>query len=130
MMVNSETTFLLFLALLVPGSLLDISGRQQMQQNQGEIGCFMPGECVESSIVSLIFPETVEECLDWCKHTESCLYFTHYQVDFVCLLLSECSGGLSTANCKDCVSGDVKCEMMECNEPGKCVLVKVCDQGV
>ena len=119
MRVNSEIIVsLLLLILPVPGSLGGISGLKQQWPNQRDIGCFVPGECIEGNTVGLFSLETAEECLDRCKDSASCLYFTHYRVGFVCLLLSECNGGLSTANCDDCVSGDVTCEPLECDEPG------------
>lgn len=83
-----------------------------------EIGCFVDGECLKSDSVAVTQQNTSNECLDNCKNTKGCQEFTFYGDASICILYTECVE-LSDADCSDCVSGDVTCESLVCNEPGK-----------
>jgi len=83
-----------------------------------DIGCFVNGECQESISIGVSEESTPESCLNTCKSTANCEFFTHYQDDNICLLLLDCVN-LSDSDCTDCISGDVTCEELVCNEPGK-----------
>ena len=83
-----------------------------------EIGCFVPGECQDSISIGVVQESTPEQCLDECKATDDCQYFSHYQDNAICILLLDCVE-LSDDNCVDCISGDVNCDILVCDEPGK-----------
>ena len=99
----------IFLGLLSHNTSLAVLGQ--------DIGCFVPGECLNSNSIGVGQLDAPDQCLDFCKDTPNCLEFTHYQDDSACVLFSDCVE-LSDANCADCVSGDVTCESLVCNEPG------------
>lgn len=83
-----------------------------------EIGCFVDGECLDSISIGLTQQNTPNECLESCQETKTCHQFTFYADTSMCILFTDCVT-LSDANCADCVSGDVTCEALVCNEPGK-----------
>ena len=83
-----------------------------------EIGCFVAGECLHSYTVGVSLEDTPTLCLDFCKDTDGCQVFTHYQSNSICALYSECVQ-LSADSCDDCISGEATCDPIACNEPGK-----------
>ena len=81
--------------------------------------CFVPGECTQSSLISIKETDNVAICLDFCKDNEDCNWFTFVPYASVCELLADC-GELDDTNCKDCISGQRECEAPKCDIPGLC----------
>ena len=83
--------------------------------------CYKQGECVGGNVVDLMPGEqTYDECLDFCKSTANCNYFTMNQDTLVCLAFDSCP--ILDANiCLDCHSGEKSCDHHHvCGEPGEC----------
>ena len=79
------------------------------------IGCFVEGECAlwidNHNLVAIIDDiSTPENCLDVCKLTPECLYFTHFQNTEQCYLYSSCEYFFYECKNKDCISGEASCE--------------------
>ena len=49
-----------------------------------------------------------EECLQLCRDSPSCLWYTYSEVDRVCLLFEDCPL-IDYDNCKTCLSGQRQC---------------------
>ena len=70
------------------------------------IGCNSPGQCLSSETVGIALTNSSIDCLETCKTTQDCAYFTVYTTDAICLLLSECAE--FDSSCTDCISGEVR----------------------
>ena len=80
-----------------------------------DIGCFVEGECalwIDNHNLVEIVDEILspENCLELCKETPSCLYFTHFQKIEQCYLYSSCEYFFYECANKDCISGEASCE--------------------
>ena len=81
-----------------------------------DIGCFVEGECAlwidNHNLVEIVYGITSpENCLEICKETPSCLYFTHFQNIEQCYLYSSCEYFFYECANKDCISGEAICEI-------------------
>ena len=81
-----------------------------------DIGCFVEGECAlwidNHNLVEIVDEiSSPENCLEVCKETPNCLYFTHFQNIEQCYLYSSCEYFFYECENKDCISGEVSCEM-------------------
>ena len=75
--------------------------------------CWVKGECQGNLILTKPL-ETQEECLDLCKTTEGCKWFTFVnQTEQFCILLHDCTSLDESAS--DCVSGEERCQSEEGN---------------
>ena len=92
------------------------------------IGCFVPGGCVDGVVSGLTIVPTIGECVDFCTGTSGCRYFSYEPTDDVCLVLDECPE-VSTDNCLECISGDSSCPNNICALPGEpqktCVIMSL-----
>lgn len=89
---------------------------------QTEIGCFVAGECLDSLYIAIAVRDTDADCLNFCKETAGCQYWTHYHSDKACFSFVECTN-LSVATCQtlgDCISGDKECIEAQCDLAGQC----------
>ena len=71
---------------------------------QDSIGCFVDGECLNGFTVGISKTNGSLECLEACAGVPSCVYFTHYDDDELCLKFETCPE-LSRDSCTDCTSG-------------------------
>ena len=60
------------------------------------------------------------ECLDHCKGTAGCNYFTQYETDAVCFAFRDCPT-FAEGFCSQCISGEVGCSSFQCDLQGQCV---------
>ncbi len=63
----------------------------------------VPGSCIGTSIGALAGVTDPYECLQLCKDTSDCAWFTSSPETEICMLLATCT--LDTDSCPDCVSG-------------------------
>ena len=71
--------------------------------------CFQPGECLMSPYLDDEGTSDLQECLDLCRETDFCSYWTVYQDENLCFLFQDCiEYGVDT--CEDCYSGPKECE--------------------
>jgi hypothetical protein len=77
------------------------------QRNCHELQCDVRGECTGIIIESSSMTYLVEDCLQLCKSTPGCAWFTFYQNHYQCFLFESCSTIVST--CETCVSGQRAC---------------------
>ena len=89
-------------------------------RGQGDIGCFVPGECRDSITLGLFSSSSSVECLNQCKGTAGCRYFTHFEADDVCFAFQNCPT-FAEGFCSQCTSGEVGCSSFLCDLPGQCV---------
>ena len=85
---------------------------------QGDVGCFVPGECTESFFTDIEEDSNPVDCLNFCKETHDCGYFTHYSDTSFCFALTNCAQ-FSNTTCSVCVSGEVACDL-PCCLSGRC----------
>ena len=69
--------------------------------------CYEKGECLYSNLVDVTYPSSVEECLQHCRRTERCQWFT-YKFFESCELFESCEY-LSDNECNNCITGQVTC---------------------
>ena len=73
--------------------------------------CWIGGECKGNKIHIAPSPQSKEECLEECKITFGCKWFTFHQYKSpqpACLLFSDCSSIDET--CETCISGERRCQ--------------------
>ena len=68
--------------------------------------CFVPGECL-GNLIEHADVEGEVECLDTCKATEGCEWFTFLGDPGICLLYETCD--VLEQGCQNCVSGENDC---------------------
>ena len=90
--------------------LICVSAQQQ---------CFVPGECTESDLVTALPAVDLNNCLEMCKNTPECAWFTFVSYANFCELFSNCEE-LAIDNCADCISGEKDCEAPKCDVIGLC----------
>ncbi len=81
--------------------------------------CSLPGQCAESDYISHFGCEDERECLDSCKDTIECAWYTFDSDDNICFMWKNCQN-LTEANCPSCISGAVGCNLYDCSLPGTC----------
>ena len=81
--------------------------------------CFIPGECTSSALVGAEPAVDVNNCLQLCKDSPDCAWFTFVPYAMFCELFSECAV-LSIDNCANCISGEKVCEAPKCDVIGLC----------
>ena len=86
---------------------------------KADLQCFVPGECIQSNLVSVESTQSAEMCLDLCKNTDNCQWFTYIAYASLCELLQDCPQ-LDESNCAECVSGEVACGAPKCDVQGIC----------
>ena len=90
--------------------LICVSAQQQ---------CFVPGECTESDLVTALPAVDLNNCLEMCKNTPECAWFTFVSYANFCELFTNCEE-LAIDNCADCISGEKDCEAPKCDVIGLC----------
>ena len=70
--------------------------------------CVILGACIGTEIKFEENVPTKENCLDICKATEGCRWFTYLQLHSFCMLMADCKTLDET--CTECISGESKCE--------------------
>ena len=84
------------------------------------IGCYVDGECADSTSLGVAASNTTQDCYAICANTASCNAFTQYNEDQLCLTFEECAT-FSADTCTECVSGDLEgCDPLQCHVEGKC----------
>ncbi len=78
-----------------------------------EIGCFVPGECMQSPYVQDWAVADAQECLEACQEDDACQYFTYYGLEDYCMGLSACVE-LSIDSCQECYTGNTSCPGKYC----------------
>ena len=81
--------------------------------------CFVPGECTESDLVTALPVLDLNNCLEMCKNTPECAWFTFVSYANFCELFTNCEE-LAIDNCADCISGEKDCEAPKCDVIGLC----------
>jgi len=82
--------------------------------------CYEDGECLYSNLIDVTYPSSAEECLQHCRRTDRCQWFT-YKVHggSFCELFESCEF-LSDNECTSCTTGQVSCPDQRCNILGRC----------
>ena len=71
-----------------------------------EIKCWLTGKCAEDPL-STNFTQTSEECLNKCKETPECNWFTFDERKHLCQLFVNCT---DLAGCDSCISANSECQ--------------------
>ena len=80
--------------------------------------CYEKGECLFSNLLDVTHATSAERCLQDCKTTDGCQWFTYKEHDgSVCELFESCEY-FSNDDCDNCISGQVSCSESECNSKG------------
>ena len=83
--------------------------------------CYELGECLNSNLIDVTLVNTTAQCLEDCKNTEGCQWFTYkypvYRQAF-CEHFETCN--LWSDNCDNCTVGHVTCPEQQCNSLGRC----------
>ena len=81
--------------------------------------CRIPGECETGFFLGSEVQETYRDCLNDCKTTENCNWFTHFASAKQCKYYRDCPT-LDTTECSDCYTGEATCPDAMCSLPGFC----------
>lgn len=100
--------------------LILIVGTTFIGISNGELKCYIPGECLDSLIVDISPTQNSRECLKKCQTTRGCEWFTYYNQTGLCASLTTCLN-LKTGNCTDCISGEDECPEFICGAQGSCL---------
>jgi hypothetical protein len=87
--------------------------------------CFVPGGCVNSSLVAVSHPRDSQACLEDCQNQDGCNWFTYSEQLNFCELFNDCKS--LDQDCTDCVSGEVSCSVYQCNIEGICLVNIFCN---
>ena len=83
--------------------------------------CYENGECLNSNLIDVTYVNTTVQCLEDCKNTEGCQWFTYkfppYRQPF-CEHFESCN--VWSTDCTNCTVGHVTCPEQECNILGRC----------
>ena len=81
--------------------------------------CNKKGECLGGGLIVLKF-EDYKDCLNDCKNTTNCAWFTYHEEGNFCFLFDGCKS--FSTNCSKCFSGEVSCPSSDyqCNLAGMC----------
>ena len=71
-----------YFSLLLIFSLLLLVQRPALGQGD-VIGCNLPGECQEASVIGVSHQDSVQECQQFCQDQAGCLVYTYYLSDKV-----------------------------------------------
>jgi hypothetical protein len=82
--------------------------------------CFVPGGCVNSSLVDISHPSDSRGCLVDCQGKDGCNWFTYSEQLNLCELFNDCQS--LNQDCTECVSGEVSCSAYQCNIEGTCLV--------
>ena len=91
--------------------------------------CYVPGECNFSPVLEVVILDDVDDELD---NYNNCLihsimynasWFSFDSNGNVCELFSSCTN-LTTKYCEECFSGQLGCQPIFCDTPGKCEVRK------
>ena len=88
-----------------------------------DLQCFIPGECTNSAFVGAEPAVDINNCLQLCKDTSDCAWFTFVPYAMFCELFTECVD-LAVDNCANCISGQKQCEAPKCDVVGLCQVRK------
>ena len=100
----------LFLTMLSLGSLASA-------QN-----CLIQGRCVNSHLIQLTGAGSATDCLQDCKDFQGCQWYSFKQRSkTTCELFSDCNE-ISTDDCDQCQTGEVSCDLIQCDLPGFCTV--------
>ena len=78
------------------------------------ITCRANGECIDSLEVFLDATSSYSNCLRLCKDYDNCMWITYNTKNGLCVGLFNCFE--ISDGCPDCVSSEVDCEALICNE--------------
>ena len=87
--------------------------------------CYVPGECNFSPVLEVVILDDVDDELD---NYNNCLiqsimyaasWFSFDPYGNVCELFRSCTN-LTTEYCRECLSGQLGCQPILCETPGKC----------
>ena len=112
--VNKQIIMLsfLFLTMLSLGSLVSA-------QN-----CLIQGRCVNSHLIQLTGAGSATDCLQDCKDFQGCQWYSFKQRSkTTCELFSDCNE-ISTDDCDQCQTGEVSCDLIQCDLSGLCTVSK------
>ena len=85
--------------------------------------CYEDGECLYSNLIDVTYPSSAEECLQHCRRTDRCQWFTFKtHGGSFCELFESCEY-LSDNECTNCVTGQVTCPDQQCNILGRCEVI-------
>jgi hypothetical protein len=82
--------------------------------------CFVPGGCVNSSLVGFSHPSDSRGCLVDCQGKDGCNWFTYSEQFNLCQLFNDCQS--LNQDCTECVSGEVSCSAYQCDIEGTCLV--------
>jgi hypothetical protein len=80
--------------------------------------CFVPGGCVNSSLVGFSQTSDSRGCLEDCQVKDGCNWFTYREQLNLCELFNDCNS--LDQDCTECVSGEVSCPAYQCDIEGTC----------
>ena len=84
------------------------------------IECGQNGQCLDSDVIGVTYPDDALSCLRDCKAQENCLFFTfNPEIGNLCELLASC-GTFDLEGCPSCTSGPVSCPDALCSVQGFC----------
>ena len=78
--------------------------------------CGLIGQCQGNTLLPGFF-SSKSDCIQFCKDTTDCEWYSYDFQDNFCLTLTNCT---SLDDCATCVSGEVSCEAYTCFVPGGC----------
>ena len=87
--------------------------------------CYVPGECNFSPVLEVVILDDVDDKLDNYNNcliesiTYNASWFSFDPNGNVCELFSSCTN-LTTEYCNECLSGQLGCQPILCDTPGKC----------
>ena len=110
--VSKQITMLNFLFL----TMLSLASLASAQE------CLIQGRCVNSQLIHLTGAGSATDCLQDCKDFPGCQWYSFKERSkTICELFSDCNE-ISTNDCDHCVSGQVQCDLINCNLPGYCTV--------
>ena len=91
--------------------------------------CYEDGECLNSNLIDVTYPNTTAKCLEDCKNTARCQWVTYKIHRYAssptfCQLFENC--GDFSDQCTNCTSSQVTCAVQQCNIIGRCEVIFKC----
>ena len=87
--------------------------------------CYEDGECLNSNLIDVTYPNTTAKCLEDCKNTAGCQWVTYKRHKYdppqptFCQLFENC--GYFNEECREnCTTSHVSCPVQQCNILGRC----------
>jgi hypothetical protein len=87
--------------------------------------CFVPGGCVNSSLVGFSQPSDSRGCQVDCQVKDGCNWFTYREQLNLCEQFKDCNS--LDQDCTECVSGEVSCSAYQCDIEGTCNVSIFCN---